>query len=229
MALSFECVKSYHVGTEETNDKVATTDWVDGGWTPAEAAEFSRRLRALGCDYITASSGGTSSAQQVPIGEGHQVGFAADIRRDTGMPTMAVGMIYDPHHAESIIASGAADFVAIARGMLFDPRWPWHAAVEFGTEVFYPKQYDRCHPSMRGGDFLNPVREKQLTNIRAAGNDENLLLTPPIRFDLEQALEFIDDDELVEVTPKSIRLRKRFLNPEDRKRAKKQAAAAAAE
>ncbi|WP_020393587.1 translational GTPase TypA [Thiolinea disciformis] len=72
---------------------------------------------------------------------------------------------------------------------------------------------------------VNPLKAKQLTNIRAAGTDENLILTPPIRFTLEQALEFIDDDELVEVTPQSIRIRKRFLQENDRKRANKADAA----
>jgi GTP-binding protein len=66
---------------------------------------------------------------------------------------------------------------------------------------------------------VNPLKAKQLTNIRAAGTDENLILTPPIRYTLEQALEFIDDDELVEVTPQSIRIRKRFLIEHERKRA----------
>ena len=82
----------------------------------------------------------------------------------------------------------------------------------------------------RGNDLdVNLLKGKQLTNIRAAGKDEAVRLTPPRRMTLEQAIAYIEDDELVEVTPKSIRLRKRFLNPEDRKRAKKQAAAAAAE
>jgi GTP-binding protein len=72
----------------------------------------------------------------------------------------------------------------------------------------------------RGNDLVvNPTKGKQLTNIRAAGSDENILLTPPVRFSLEQALEFIDDDELVEVTPASIRLRKKLLTESDRKRA----------
>jgi GTP-binding protein len=72
----------------------------------------------------------------------------------------------------------------------------------------------------RGNDLVvNPTKGKQLTNIRAAGSDENILLTPPVRFSLEQALEFIDDDELVEVTPSSIRLRKKLLTESDRKRA----------
>ncbi|UYN94318.1 MAG: translational GTPase TypA [Enhydrobacter sp.] len=82
----------------------------------------------------------------------------------------------------------------------------------------------------RGNDLdVNVLKGKQLTNIRAAGKDEAVRLTPPRRMSLEQAIAYIEDDELVEITPKSIRLRKRFLDPEDRKRAKKQAAALAAE
>jgi GTP-binding protein len=80
----------------------------------------------------------------------------------------------------------------------------------------------------RGNDLdVNVLKGKQLTNIRAAGKDEAVRLTPPRKMSLEQAIAYIDDDELVEVTPKSIRLRKRFLDPEDRKRARKQAALAA--
>jgi GTP-binding protein len=65
---------------------------------------------------------------------------------------------------------------------------------------------------------VNPTKGKQLTNIRAAGTDENIVLTPPINFTLERALEFIEDDELVEVTPLSIRIRKKFLTENERKR-----------
>jgi len=79
----------------------------------------------------------------------------------------------------------------------------------------------------RGNDLpVNPTKGKQLTNIRAAGSDENILLTPPIRFSLEQALEFIDDDELVEITPKSIRLRKKLLTESERRRASRERAQA---
>ncbi|HEX6995875.1 MAG TPA: translational GTPase TypA [Gammaproteobacteria bacterium] len=79
----------------------------------------------------------------------------------------------------------------------------------------------------RGNDLpVNPTKGKQLTNIRAAANDENILLTPPIRFSLEQALEFIDDDELVEITPKSIRLRKKLLREHERRRKKPEAVSA---
>ena len=66
--------------------------------------------------------------------------------------------------------------------------------------------------------MVNPTKAKQLTNIRAAGSDENIVLSPPVRFSLEQALEFIDDDELLEVTPHNIRLRKKLLTEIERKR-----------
>jgi len=72
---------------------------------------------------------------------------------------------------------------------------------------------------------VNPLKGKQLTNIRTTAKDEAVRLTPPRRMSLEQAITYVEDDELVEVTPKAIRIRKRLLNPEDRKRAKKQAAA----
>jgi len=86
-----------------------------------------------------------------------------------------------------------------------------------GDEV-YEGQVVGIHS--RDNDLVvNPLKAKQLTNIRAAGSDENILLTPPIRFSLEQALEFIEDDELVEVTPGAIRVRKRFLKEHERKRA----------
>jgi GTP-binding protein len=68
---------------------------------------------------------------------------------------------------------------------------------------------------------VNPLRGKKLTNIRAAGKDENVVLTPAMRFTLEQAMEFIDDDELVEVTPANVRLRKRFLKEQQRRRAER--------
>ncbi len=89
--------------------------------------------------------------------------------------------------------------------------------IEHGTEV-YEGMIIGIHS--RNNDLVvNPLKAKQLTNIRAAGSDENILLTPPIRMSLEQALEFIDDDELVEVTPHYIRLRKKFLKEHERKKA----------
>ncbi len=105
-------------------------------------------------------------------------------------------------------ALGYALFNLQERGRLF---------VEHGTEV-YEGMIIGIH-SRENDLVVNPTKAKQLTNIRAAGSDENILLTPPIRLSLEQALEFIDDDELVEVTPKSIRIRKKLLLEHERKRA----------
>jgi GTP-binding protein len=113
-------------------------------------------------------------------------------------------------------ALGYALFNLQERGRLF---------IEHGTEV-YEGMILGIHS--RANDLVvNPTKAKQLTNIRAAGSDENILLTPPIRLSLEQALEFIDDDELVEVTPKTIRIRKKLLLENDRKRAGRATAAEA--
>jgi 2,4-dienoyl-CoA reductase-like NADH-dependent reductase (Old Yellow Enzyme family) len=87
------------------------------------------------------------------------VPFAERIRREAHIPTIAVGLITEPRQAEDILASGRADLIAIGRGMLYNPRWPWHAAAEQGEEAFYPPQYQRAHPSMRG-DFLKLSRSK---------------------------------------------------------------------
>ena len=84
------------------------------------------------------------------------------------------------------------------------------------------KGFDRIKFGSDNDLVVNPMKAKQLTNIRAAGNDENLVLTPPLRFDLEQALAFITEDELVEVTPQAIRLRKRMLKEVDRRRIQRQ-------
>lgn len=110
-------------------------------------------------------------------------------------------------------ALGYALFNLQERGRLF---------IDHGTEV-YEGMIIGIHS--RDNDLVvNPTKAKQLTNIRAAGSDENILLTPPIRMSLEQALEFIDDDELVEVTPKSIRLRKKLLLEHERKKASRSTA-----
>ena len=90
------------------------------------------------------------------------------------------------------------------------------------NEAVYEGQVIGIHS--RGNDLVvNPLKAKQLTNIRAAGTDENILLNSPVRFTLEQAMEFIDDDELVEVTPRHIRIRKRLLKDYERKRASRMA------
>ena len=116
-------------------------------------------LKELGCDYICASSGGISGNTRLELGEGYQVDFADKIRREAEIPTMAVGMIYDPHHSESIVADGQADMVALARGLLFDPHWPVRAAAALDVEASSPPQYERAY----GFRFL---REKEKSWLR---------------------------------------------------------------
>ena len=138
--------------------RISAVDWAEGGWTLEDSIEFVKALRPLGCDYVTASSGGAVAEQKVDVQPGYQVPFADAIRRETGMCTVAVGLITEAKQAEAILQDGNADIVGLARTMLYDPRWPWHAAVELGCDFFYPKQYERAHPSMQGGDFLRPSR-----------------------------------------------------------------------
>ena len=131
--------------------RFSATDWVEGsGWALPEATEFSSKLKELGCDFIDVSSGGNSPLQDIKVGPGYQVSFADHIKRETGLATMAVGMITDPRQAETIVATGQADFVALARGMLYDPRWPWHAAETLRAQATFPPQYMRSHPTLRG-------------------------------------------------------------------------------
>jgi 2,4-dienoyl-CoA reductase-like NADH-dependent reductase (Old Yellow Enzyme family) len=94
------------------------------------------------------------------VGPLYQAPFAAAIRREAGIATMAVGLITEPEQAEQVLAEGMADFVALGRAMLYNPRWPWHAAERLGAQAFYPLQYDRAHPSMRRNNAFVVQRER---------------------------------------------------------------------
>ncbi len=103
-------------------------------------------MKKRGLDWIDVSSGGVSPLQKIPLGPGYQVPLAEAIRKETGLTTMAVGLITQARQAEDIVASGKADMVALARGMLYDPRWGWHAAAELGGHVDAPPAYWRAPP-----------------------------------------------------------------------------------
>jgi 2,4-dienoyl-CoA reductase-like NADH-dependent reductase (Old Yellow Enzyme family) len=126
--------------------KISGTDFAEGGWTPEEAVVYAGELKKLGCDYVTVSGGGVVLDAKVPVAPGYQVPFAERVKRETGITTGAIGLITDPRQAEDILASGKADYVALARGMLFNPRWPLHAAAALGVDVPYPPQYERAAP-----------------------------------------------------------------------------------
>ena len=93
--------------------RVSATDWVEGGWDLDQTVAFAKALRARGCAYIHVSTGGLSPEQTIPVGPKYQVPFATRIKDETGLPTMAVGLITDPHEAEAIIAGGEADMVSL--------------------------------------------------------------------------------------------------------------------
>ena len=127
--------------------RISATDWVEGGWDLEQSLALVRALQRLGVDWIDVSSGGVSPRQQLPLGPGYQVPLAETIRRETGATTMAVGLITEPAQAEAIVASGQADLVALARGILYDARWPWHAAAALGATVQAPPPYWRSPPA----------------------------------------------------------------------------------
>lgn len=126
--------------------RVSCTDWVEGGWTLEDAVAFAQALRARGCDWVDASSGGVSTLQQIPLSSGYQVPFADTIRHQAGIPTIAVGLINEPHEAEAILAEGRADLVAMGRAFLYNPHWAWTAAADLGATVKAPPQYWRAFP-----------------------------------------------------------------------------------
>ncbi len=115
--------------------RLSCVEWVEGGVSIEDTIETARQLKALGCDFIDASSGGNAAAQKIPVKPGYHVEFSARIRKEAGIKTWAVGVITEPEQAESIIASGQADCTAHARAFLLDPRWGWNAARALGVET----------------------------------------------------------------------------------------------
>ena len=100
------------------------------------------------------SSGGLRQDQQIEVGPGYQTEFAAEIRRRAVIPTIAVGQITEPLQAETIVRTGQADMVALARGVLWDPRWVWKAALALDADVELPAPYARCNPALRATPFV---------------------------------------------------------------------------
>lgn len=124
--------------------RITGTDWAEGGLAVEDAIAFASALKAAGLDYVCVSGGGVVPQMKIPIGPGYQVPLAAKVRAEANITTRAVGMIVDPQQAEAIIASQQADFVALARAVLDDPNWVWHAAERLGGRISYPPQYGRA-------------------------------------------------------------------------------------
>jgi 2,4-dienoyl-CoA reductase-like NADH-dependent reductase (Old Yellow Enzyme family) len=142
----FDAVRAAFPADRPVTMRVSGTDWVEGGWDIEQTVEFARALEARGCAAIHVSSGGLDPRQQIPVGPSYQVPLARAVKQAVNMPVVAVGLITDFEQAEAIVGTGDADLVALARGILYDPRWPWHAAAVLGGRVKAPSQYLRSQP-----------------------------------------------------------------------------------
>lgn len=131
--------------------RITGTDWAEGGLTADDAVVHAAALKAAGYDYVCVSGGGAVPHVKIPLGPGYQVPMAAKVRAEAGIVTRAVGLIVEPAQAEAIVASGQADFVAMARAFLDNPRWVWHAAERLGAPIAYPPQYARAAASVWPG------------------------------------------------------------------------------
>jgi 2,4-dienoyl-CoA reductase-like NADH-dependent reductase (Old Yellow Enzyme family) len=143
----FDAVRDAFSHDRPVTMRVSATDWVEGGWSVQDTIAFAQALEARGCAAINVSSGGSNPAAQIPTGPSYQVPFARAVKQATTLPVIAVGMITEFEQAESILNTGDADLIGLARAVLFDPRWPWHAAAHFGALVKAPNQYLRAQPS----------------------------------------------------------------------------------
>lgn len=126
--------------------RISATDWVEGGWNPAEAVKLATILKQRRVDLIDCSSGGLLPDVKIPVGPGFQVTFAEQIRRETGMLTSAVGLITAANQAEEILERGAADLIMFGRESLREPYFPLKGAAELKEEITWPLQYVRAKP-----------------------------------------------------------------------------------
>jgi len=143
----FDAVRTVFPVERPVSMRVSGTDWAEGGWDLEQTIAFAKALAARGCSAIHVSSGGMTPAQKIPVGPSYQVPLARAVKAATNLPTVAVGLITGYDQAEAVIGTGDADFVALARTILYDPRWPWHAAAHLGATVKAPKQYLRSQPN----------------------------------------------------------------------------------
>lgn len=142
----FDAVRAAFPAERPVWVRVSAVDWVEGGWDLEGTLAFARALEARGCAAIHVSSGGVSPKQAIALGAGYQVPFAERVKAEVGIPVIAVGLITEARQAEAILAEGRADAISLARAILYDPRWPWHAAAELGAQVKAPVQYWRSQP-----------------------------------------------------------------------------------
>ena len=150
----FDAVRAAFPSNRPVTVRVSGTDWVEGGWDIEQTIAFAKALEARGCAAIHVSSGGLDPRQHIPLGPGYQVPLARAVKQAVSVPVIAVGLITDYDQAEAIVSRGDADMIALARAILYDPRWPWHAAAHLGAQVKAPSQYWRSQPSRYRDVFI---------------------------------------------------------------------------
>lgn len=128
--------------------RISATDWMDAenSWNIESSIGLSKALAQLGAAYIHVSSAGLHIQQDIKVGANYQVPFANAIKKQVNIPVIAVGLINEAEQAEQILQQGEADAIALARAILYDPRWPWHAAAKLGAKISIAPQYLRCQP-----------------------------------------------------------------------------------
>ncbi len=150
-----DVVRSAFPAQKPVSVRLSATDWFEGGWQEEQSLAFAYELQKRGCDVIDVSSGGLHPDQKMALEPSYPVPFARALKSVVQIPIVAVGLITDFDQAEAIIGTGDADMIALARAILFDPRWPWHAAAHLGGKVRAPLQYLRSEP-IRFRGILEP-------------------------------------------------------------------------
>ncbi|BBG30297.1 NADH:flavin oxidoreductase/NADH oxidase [Zymobacter palmae] len=134
--------------------RISATDGVEGGWDIEQSQAFCREIEAHKGSFIDVTSGGLDPRQVLDDYPAYQIPLARAIKAAIDdIPVMGVGLITTPELAEATVAVGDVDLVGIGRGMLYDPRWPWHAAAKLGASIEVSPQYWRGHPSVLNGTF----------------------------------------------------------------------------
>jgi 2,4-dienoyl-CoA reductase-like NADH-dependent reductase (Old Yellow Enzyme family) len=146
-----QAVRAVVPRTTPLGARITASDWMDGGITVDDGVAFAKALKEKGLDYVDVSSGGIAADTRNPPEPGYNVPLVEKIKREAGIATRTVGLIVTPLQAEAIVADGKSDMVALARAMLDDPHWGWHAAQALGAEVKRPPQYLRAAPVMWPG------------------------------------------------------------------------------
>ena len=150
----FAAIRSAVPGKFPVGIRISGSDFTPGGWDAASSVVFAKELEKAGCAFIHVSGGGLTPDQKIQLAPGYQVALSAEVKKNVSIPVIAVGLITQVELAAAIIETGQADMVAIGRGMLYNPRWPWHAAAKLGKTIHAPKQYLRCEPRNAKGLFI---------------------------------------------------------------------------